>query len=263
VHQLSSSQFQVVLPLAFGASHSRALIYAVLEGHSPGTVWVNDRQTPTAALVCTNCGYMFVLGNATNQCFNQAICSTIFNSVLPGSPGSEVILFSFSEKWRVILDELLKEREAQRIHRCLFDLDEEMFRKRSLQQEMLLPEGFTITSLQDRSTASTLNLTTWFDTDRFIRDGFGYCILHSDQVVSACYSVFLGGGEAEVDVFTADDYRRHGFAHRVATAFIEESLKRGIEPAWACWPHRQASQSLARKLGFRPRPDATAHYFSA
>ena len=88
---------------------------------------------------------------------------------------------------------------------------------------------------------------------------FGTCLLDGEQVVSQCSAVFVGAGEAEIDIYTQEDYQGRGFARLTANAFIDECLRRGLRPNWACWPEREASIALARRLGFEERPDVPAH----
>ena len=88
---------------------------------------------------------------------------------------------------------------------------------------------------------------------------FGVCVMMGDEVASICRAVAVGGGEAEVDMYTAEKYRRRGYAQWAACAFIEECLARNLTPSWICWPEREASYALAKKLGLDDRPDVQAH----
>jgi hypothetical protein len=65
-----------------------------------------------------------------------------------------------------------------------------------------------------------------------------------------------------VDIFTEEACRGRGLAAITACAFIEECLTRGLTPAWACWPYREGSYKLAKKLGFEERPDAPAFFWT-
>ena len=91
---------------------------------------------------------------------------------------------------------------------------------------------------------------------------FGVCLLRGSEIVSACTTVSVGGGQAEVDIHTEEVCRGRGYGYLTACAFIEQCLVRGLMPSWACWPYREASQALAGKLGFEARPDVLAHYWA-
>jgi RimJ/RimL family protein N-acetyltransferase len=86
--------------------------------------------------------------------------------------------------------------------------------------------------------------------------------MKDDELAVVCSSVCVGGIEAEIDIFTDEKYRQQGLATIAACAFIEESLSRNLTPNWACWPEREASVALAKKLGFVEQLDAPAHLWA-
>ena len=49
--ELAAASIHTVAPLFGGIDHSVALVYAVLEGNSPGRVFVGARDNPTSALL--------------------------------------------------------------------------------------------------------------------------------------------------------------------------------------------------------------------
>ena len=69
----------------------------------------------------------------------------------------------------------------------------------------------------------------------------------------------LGAGRGEIDVGTEPGYEGRGYATLAATALVGALLDRGVAPDWCTWPYRQASQHLAKKLGFKPRMNVRAH----
>ena len=76
-------------------------------------------------------------------------------------------------------------------------------------------------------------------------------MLADGELASACDSAFCAGGKAEMGVETREPFRRQGLARQVATAFIQESLRRELEPAWECWWENEPSRKLAERLGFQ------------
>ncbi|WP_310502816.1 GNAT family N-acetyltransferase [Paenibacillus qinlingensis] len=52
----------------------------------------------------------------------------------------------------------------------------------------------------------------WQLAEHFIKQGLGYCIMRDDHFASACNSMFVGGGYADIDIVTADDYQQQGLA---------------------------------------------------
>ncbi|MGC9396922.1 MAG: GNAT family N-acetyltransferase, partial [Anaerolineae bacterium] len=49
--------------------------------------------------------------------------------------------------------------------------------------------------------------------------------MKGNEIVSRCHTVTVGGGEAEINIETAEAYRRQGFATLAACAFIEQCLE--------------------------------------
>ena len=90
----------------------------------------------------------------------------------------------------------------------------------------------------------------------------GVCLMHGEDIVCECSAIFVGRGEAEIDIHTRQAYQGRGYATLTASAFIETCLARGLKPNWSCWPERPASVALAKKLGFEELPDVPAHLWA-
>ena len=93
----------------------------------------------------------------------------------------------------------------------------------------------------------------WGGYDRYAAHGYGCCLLINDQIVSAAVADGCDGHSVSIGVVTVPEFRRKGLSELTCTAFIEESLARGIQPVWECEVRNVASKSLAEKLGFVER----------
>lgn len=91
--------------------------------------------------------------------------------------------------------------------------------------------------------------------------GFIHFLLDDNEIVSVCMSVFASQERMEIDVHTAENYRRRGFAALTAAAFIEACLQRGKQPNWECFWDNQPSVALAGELGFCALPDFPVYYW--
>ena len=65
-----------------------------------------------------------------------------------------------------------------------------------------------------------------------------------------CFRFTSGEDIAPIQVMTASEHQRKGYATIVARALIEEATQREITPSWECDTHNEASIALAEKLGF-------------
>jgi len=65
-----------------------------------------------------------------------------------------------------------------------------------------------------------------------VYDNIGFVLLDEDKIVSICTSAFTSSERVEIEVHTADNYRRRGYTSLTASALIEECLRRGKQPNW-------------------------------
>jgi GNAT superfamily N-acetyltransferase len=89
--------------------------------------------------------------------------------------------------------------------------------------------------------------TTWAD---FVRDGFGFCLLHGTTIVSHCLTDCVSGSGCELGVATHRDYRRRGFGTLTVAATVEYCLEHHLPTiGWHCWANNRGSQRVAEKVG--------------
>lgn len=243
MNELSQINFHNASSIFATIDHNIAIVHAVLEGNSPGKIFVDTPHSPTIALLYAEDAFFYVVGDE-NSASTTEIVPLIFDHVLPQMKEQEVVLFSFSDSWRRKLDELLHAKGAIQIHRKMYKFNP----KRFSPQSFVLPDGFSLHGMEGQFTLASKR--------------FGVRLMDGDVLVSECSSVFVGGGEAEIDIHTNEKYQRHGFATLTTSVFIEACLAKNLTPNWACWPERQASQMLANKLGFEELPDVPAHLWA-
>ncbi|HSL43891.1 MAG TPA: GNAT family N-acetyltransferase [Anaerolineales bacterium] len=253
--QMSAHEFGKVIPLFHHIDHSIAIVYSVLERNSPGRVFVDDLSHPCSVFLFPEGTYFYVAGNEKDESFCQSLSHLLFDEILPNASEKEMVLFAFSSAWRDRLDTLLMEKRVIRIHRKVFDFSAEKFAA-YCKKRVDIPEGMYL-RLIDAELAER-NSQSWSMIDPASRR-FGYCLMNGEDVVSECSSIYVGGGEAEIDIHTAEEYRGRGYAQVVASAFIQACQQKGLKPNWACWPERQASIALAKKLGFEEKADVPVH----
>ena len=240
-----------------GIDHSVALVHAVLEGNSPGRVFVDRSQSPSSAYVILDGAFHYMAGDPSNREFNDAMIASLFDEVLSGPEAQELVLFAFNDAWRQELDALLGPHGAKRIRRKTFAFNSLTFQAHAGWRDRL-PEGGCVRRIDEELAAEDSDYASLVDprTKRF-----GVCVIVDDVIASVCTAVAVGAGEVEIDIHTSETYRRHGHALRAACAFIEQAQARGLRPNWSCWPEREASCALARKLGFVDGLDVPAHFW--
>ncbi len=259
MQELSSNDFGRVRPIYDKIEDSRAIVFSVIEGNTPGRIFVDRPDNPSTAVLRFSGGEIYMGGRADDESLNREIVDLLFTELAPPVP--YLLIFSFSDAWKSALDELLADRGVRRVVRETFELSPERFRSAHPDWRSRLPAGFRLERMDQRlalESDSGLDFL-WGGIDNFITRAFGYCVLVEGEVVSRCSPVALGDRRFETGVGTVEAYRRRGLATVACCAFIQHCLEVGLQPEWGCF-HNVASKSLALKLGFVSGPDVEVHY---
>lgn len=86
---------------------------------------------------------------------------------------------------------------------------------------------------------------------RFLQNGFGLCAVREGSVICEAYALFWGAGSVEIGVFVHEDFRGRNLAAIICAHMIQHCEARGYSAYWTCERTNGASQSVARKLGFK------------
>jgi RimJ/RimL family protein N-acetyltransferase len=241
--ELKPSEFALAAPLFAGIDHNVPIVFSVLKGAAAGRVFVDDAGRPRSAFVAVGGAFSYVAGDETDDAFGCDLVALIFEDQLSSQEEQELVLFAFTDAWRARLDQLLAPKGAIRIHRKTFAWDADRAPAWRLWRDRM-PAGYRMES------------TALAEGD----SRFGVRLMKGEgEAVSECTSVFVGRGEAEIDIHTDENHRQLGLGTLTASAFLEECLARGLRPNWTCWPEREASIALAKKLGFVEKADVPAH----
>lgn len=234
---------------------------AVCEGYNPGKILVDDPRQPGAALIWLSCGYLYLFGDAARV--SQAeLRDALGEDLVPawraaGETG--YILAPCTPGWASLLDRVLDGQPHDAIFRRAFILQPEVFAE--LRDHFQVPEGFELRRV-DAALADRLGAArTWPSTQDYLARGLGFVILKDDEIAAACTSVFGCSTGLEIDVFTAEPFRRAGLATAVAAVFIQECLNGGRQPNWECFWDNELSTALALKLGYALKQDYPVVYW--
>ena len=147
--ELRPDEFGVVRPLFDGIERNVALVHSVIEGNSPGRVFVDRRESPSSAYLIHEGAFHYVAGDPSNGEFNDAMIAYLFDEVLSGPEAQELVLFAFSEAWRSELDALLSPRGAKRISCKTFAFYPAHFHAHAGWRESL-PDGVCVQCIDER-----------------------------------------------------------------------------------------------------------------
>lgn len=257
LYKLNLSQYSYVRRLLAPLNYNLNLL-SLLDGVSPGEIYANDPDQPTATFV--NMGHhLFLAGTPDCESFNQAIRRLLLNILIPRSKaiGHDIfMLHTESDTWNAT---------AQAILEGMYPLDRmrQYFECSALHEDWraLLPEGFQIqpvdTHLTDQKQLTNSDyLLDELCSERpsvedFLRHSFGFAITHENDLAAWCLSEYNTGDRCEVGIATVDEYQRRGFGRITGLALVEYALSHGYtRVGWHCWKLNVASSALALRIGF-------------
>jgi RimJ/RimL family protein N-acetyltransferase len=229
-----------------------AFIWGAFEGRLTGRVFVDDPERPTAAMLTQAFEY-YVAGDPGATALRRFIADApaeaevfdkMYGYVATNVPFARALLDDHAGRLRVI---------ARRGYRWTGD----DAAATALARWQDTPPGITLRPL-DRTLAERVDREMgqsiapfWGGYDRFLSGGFGFCALAGETLAAVAYAAGVGGGEANIDVFTAEAFRRQGLAARVCAAFVTHCRAHDMVATWDCDADNNASARLATALGFR------------
>jgi RimJ/RimL family protein N-acetyltransferase len=264
IHELKPTEYGSVRSL-FWSLRYHLTSAAVLDGNSPGRVFVDDSARPRSAFTVSPEG-CYLAGDPYNPAFNRALNQAV---VLRRGLGEDVpVLFLVvdPERWRERLSGVLdpcRVVEVKRRHYVCGGLHYDW--------RAHLPAGYTLHRI-DRSLLDCPQLTVpdhvtgwmennWGSIDRFLRDGFGFATVSEGEVVSWSLSDCVSDDRCEIGIRTAPAHRRRGLAAVTAAAAAEHALARGFASVgWHCPDDNLGSISTAERVGFQRERDYSAYY---
>lgn len=250
---LDETQYRIVYALIKDINHNRAAIYAVVDNSTPGHIWVDNVTNPTCAMIHPENMFWYILGNppVSNEFIESAI--SIWRE---HSKHESIEIFTFSQKWHLLLDKLLKKYNKINITRCIYTFDESAYRE-MFKNRFDVPQGMVSNywdSNADNVQNEILELLSAFPSAKV------WAILKGDTLVSHSEIICIGDEVAEIGVETHPNYRRKGMAVKVIDLLINYCLEKDLSPEWGCWKDNTPSCALAEKMCFKLSNEVTVFY---
>ncbi|MBM7702882.1 GNAT family N-acetyltransferase [Metabacillus iocasae] len=221
--------------------------YSVLEHYIRGQVYMDSSHE--AALIGTEFGIFVVAGEPKNNELHHT-CLEIFHNRKKAN--KRFTLFSPSSAWNQTIKQLFG-KEVRKLKRYSFQFNPHTF-STFLGEKTIYnhPTGRIDEAIINQSTEFNESYINeyWGSPSNYIKNGFGFCLIHNGEIASECISIFSSTDYAEMDIATAAKFRGQGFAAVVATAFIKHCQHHRIQPRWDCDVENRASIKLAEQLGF-------------
>lgn len=259
IRELEKEQYERVRPLFQGLAY-QLMTAAVIDGTSPGRIWVDGLDPPRTALLASAEGYCLA-GYEDNTALNRAL-GDLFTGImargeLTRTDGEALVLVCEPATWEGRLDVVLKGRPPIKEPRRHY-----LFNRQRVAWRSGIPAGFELTPI-DRALLNRPGLTipdhvtgwisaNWGSAGNFLEKGFGFCTVHGEKLACWCLADCVSGNACEIGIRTHPDYRRRGLATLTVAATVETCLARGLQAiGWHCHEDNQGSQRVAEGVGFK------------
>ncbi len=262
LQELQLAQFERVRPL-FQALDYHLYIFAVIEGKSPGQIFVDDPGFPQVALIWDHAeSECYIAGDPSNPASLRALNATILETIRPRAKTLEHVESSINytpDGWEahfpIVLAGLnpIKEWRQHFVIRTAPALD----------WRAALPVGYELCLVDNAFLARTdlkniERLQNWNGSPfrqyltALMGGAIGCCVVAGDTIASWCLGDCAAGTAVEVGIHTDEDYRKRGLAAIAVAATVETCLQNGAtQVGWHCWSSNLASAATARKVGFQ------------
>jgi len=228
---------------------------SVLEGSNPGGVWVDDPAAPQPSFMISPEG-CYLAGNPQDERFNRALNTALLTGQILG-PDVPLVLVFASDDWITALSTICPPRKVIPIARRHY-----VYRASAPRPAIPAPpDGFALHRI-DAARLERPGLSipdhvrgwignNWGSTGTFLRDGFGFAMVHRDEIVCWSLADCVSTLGCEIGIHTAPDYRRRGLATITVAAAVDHALERGLPlVGWQCSEDNPGSWGTAEKVGF-------------
>jgi RimJ/RimL family protein N-acetyltransferase len=267
IYQLPEDRYDRILPLCHGLDY-QLIVTAVIEHTSPGRVLVDNPDHPTSCFLSTAEG-CFLAGDPKNTSFNANLGTNIQARMVAGkaSPAdeTELIVSVFPNEWTKHFPTIFPTKTPCGIPRYYYTCTQ-------LKWTQPVPKSLTVkqltqTLLIDSNVSMPDHITSWITSnwgsqDAFFTRGFGFAMIHQNQVISWSLADCVSGARCEIGIQTQPEYRRQGFATITAAAAVDFALQHGFTHlGWHTSEDNIGSKKVAEKVGFKKSTEYTWYLF--
>ncbi len=242
MYKLIGSKMKATQNLFNAYKNNIPIFQSVLDGNYEGAVLVDKESMPTWAVLQTPVGHHFVAGNPIK---NEILEDILFNQILKTQEEKQLIVFSPSDDWQLLLESIFLPRKGFIVPRKIFSFSYESYCK--------------VDNWQNKMPENAEMIITKEHCDPFcIKDEWVAKLMLEGVCLSICSAPMVGGGYAEIDIKTNPDFQKKGYGTLTALALIQQLIQQSLIPCWSSWPEKTASQAIAKKVGFLPQADVNA-----
>jgi GNAT superfamily N-acetyltransferase len=229
-------------------------VESVLCGHVDGTFFCDDECDPRAFYVVHPYGMALLWGSSEREDWLAWLRAHLSEQHRPTE-----WLQVYPDAWVPIVEAALTEQSvangAEKHTRVNFTFDRsEYLRARAALNPAIERASIVATTeaMFDAIEGSVVPKHFWRDANQFMCMAGGFSAIVEGELAATAFCSYRHGMQLEIGIETEPRYRGHGLAQLVASVLIDDCLRRGLEPVWACRLENVGSYRLATKLGFIP-----------
>lgn len=237
-------------------------IDSVIEGYTPGYIYVDDEAAPGCGLLWNRADGIYLAGQASAQAAEQ-VNQLLRQTLIPDAGQRGIPVFTIitdMNDWSSFQERLLEGVESRIIQRRRF-----YFAGKALDPGQGMPDDMRVARVNQALFANPalVNyrdmlgwvLSFWRSPQEFLQHGLGFAVLDGDTLASWSLSVFVGQAaydrkQVELCVATSPAYRRRGLASLAAAACVQHCLEQGYQLHWHCDVENPGSAQVAERVGF-------------
>ena len=246
---------------------------AVIDGTSPGRVYVDRVDDPRTAFMCTVEGY-YVAGDDSNAAFNSSLNKLLLERIFVGDTvrkdETDVAIGFHPDSWTERMPAVFQGRSpliTTRRHYVCTEVKSSQWRDH-------IPTGFQVHRISDEllrtpglevpDHVTEWMTTNWGSVPAFMKRGFGFCTVYGSRIVSWSVADCVSADACEIGIHTLEAHRRQGLATLTATAAVDHALASGLrQVGWHCDEYNLGSIRVAEKAGFRLERKYVQYYACA
>ncbi|MDD5646811.1 MAG: GNAT family N-acetyltransferase, partial [Candidatus Bipolaricaulis sp.] len=246
-YELTTWNTDKVVSLFSGLRPEPLHLRSLLAGRSPGRVFVDRMDRPTAAAVLGGEGCY--LGGVPSDGFLGAI-----NALLPRDRCTAVFFSPDLDPRAVdaIVDGLYMTR-AVRWHGRLAAVAVDRIERTDGVRIRPVDRAVLHGELAQADDLRKTILSEWKTEALFLEFGVGAIAVVDDRIVGWSTSDYVVDGRCEIGVWVAKDWRLRGIGTAAAADAARQAFVRGArEVGWHCWANNLGSIGVAANVGFAP-----------
>jgi len=279
MHELTGAARTAARPL-IEALPSPIYALSIVDDRAHGRVFVDDSSHPAVALVWETTGNLFISSEITAKGLPAAeivrgIQDLINNEFIPEARRDRsrpMCWIAYApQSWGTQLPSMLKDLTPISDKRFCYRADgpdDEAIKR--LTKLAKAPKGCEVRPVDrevlESQMANVNELLAeakkmWGSADRFLSEGFGYCVTSEGAITSWSLSECPSAKRTSVGVETVEAFQGKGHGTAAAASTLLKCRRDGLVADWDLYVSNVASQKLAEKLGLTKVAEYPVRFF--